>query len=97
MPDLSDLDLGRRARRLRVDTLVRLRWLAIAGQSAAVLGTYFGLRFNLPIALCVCRARTGLPMGRRRRCSPSISCSSRHFSTSPAASKTRSSCCSSRR
>src|SRR5947209_6672753 len=53
MPDLSDLDLGRRARRLRVDTLVRLRWLAIAGQSAAVLGTYFGLRFNLPIALCL--------------------------------------------
>src|SRR5438309_328652 len=53
MPDPSDLDLGRRARRLRVDTCVRLRWLAIAGQSAAVLGTYFGLRFNLPIALCL--------------------------------------------
>jgi two-component system, sensor histidine kinase RegB len=53
MPDLSDIDLGRRARRLRVDTLVRLRWLAIAGQLAAVLGTYFGLRFNLPIALCL--------------------------------------------
>ena len=53
MPDLSDIDLGRRARRLRVDTLVRLRWLAIAGQSAAVLGTYFGLRFPLPIGLCL--------------------------------------------
>src|SRR5947209_14011949 len=53
MPDPSDLDLGRRARRLRVDTLVRLRWLAIAGQSAAVLGTYFGLGFNLPIGLCL--------------------------------------------
>ncbi|MBV8851509.1 MAG: ActS/PrrB/RegB family redox-sensitive histidine kinase [Methylobacteriaceae bacterium] len=53
MPDLSDIDLGRRARRLRVDTLVRLRWLAIAGQSAAVLGTYFGLRFPLPIGPCL--------------------------------------------
>ena len=53
MPDLSDIDLGRRARRLRVDTLVRLRWLAIAGQSAAVLGTFFGLRFNLPIGPCL--------------------------------------------
>jgi two-component system sensor histidine kinase RegB len=53
MPDLSDIDLGRRARRLRVDTLVRLRWLAIAGQSTAVLGTFFGLRFNLPIGPCL--------------------------------------------
>lgn len=53
MPDLSDIDLGSHARRLRVDTLVRLRWLAIAGQSAAVLGTFFGLRFNLPIGPCM--------------------------------------------
>jgi two-component system sensor histidine kinase RegB len=53
MPDLSEIDLGRRARRLRVDTLVRLRWLAIGGQSAAVLGTYFGLGFKLPLAACL--------------------------------------------
>ena len=53
MPDLSDIDLGSHARRLRVDTLVRLRWLAIAGQSAAVLGTFFGLGFNLPIGPCL--------------------------------------------
>src|SRR5947199_4558756 len=53
MPDLSDIDLGSHARRLRVDTLVRLRWLAVAGQSAAVLGTHFGLRFRLPIAPCL--------------------------------------------
>ena len=50
--DLADVDLGRHARRLRLDTLVRLRWLAIAGQSAAVLTTWFILRFDLPIALC---------------------------------------------
>jgi two-component system sensor histidine kinase RegB len=53
MPDLSDIDLGSHARRLRVDTLVRLRWLAIAGQSAAVLGTFFVLNFNLPLGPCL--------------------------------------------
>ena len=42
--DVSDistrpLDLGSRSRRPRVDTLVRLRWLAISGQLAAVLAT----------------------------------------------------------
>src|SRR5579884_2354326 len=52
MPDVSEINLGRSARRLRVDTIVRLRWLAIAGQSAAVLIVYFGLGFHLPIGLC---------------------------------------------
>lgn len=52
MPDLANLNLGRRARRLRVDTLVRLRWLAVAGQSAAVLATFYGLGFQLPLGLC---------------------------------------------
>ena len=50
--DLADVDLGRHARRLRLDTLVRLRWLAIAGQSVAVVSTWFILGFDLPIALC---------------------------------------------
>ncbi|SCY48993.1 ActS/PrrB/RegB family redox-sensitive histidine kinase [Microvirga guangxiensis] len=39
-------------RQLRLDTLVRLRWLAIAGQSAAVAGVRFGLGFPLPFELC---------------------------------------------
>ncbi|MDB5597604.1 MAG: two-component sensor histidine kinase [Hyphomicrobiales bacterium] len=52
MPDLANLNLGRRARRLRVDTLIRLRWLAVAGQSAAVLATFYGLGFPLPLGLC---------------------------------------------
>ncbi|MBV8566024.1 MAG: ActS/PrrB/RegB family redox-sensitive histidine kinase [Methylobacteriaceae bacterium] len=52
VPDVSEIDLGRRARRLRVDTIVRLRWLAIAGQSVAVLFTYFVLGFDLPFGLC---------------------------------------------
>ena len=37
---------------LRLDTLVRLRWLAVAGQTAAVLVVRFGLGFSLPIVLC---------------------------------------------
>ena len=51
--DSPNLDLGRRARRLRVDTLVRLRWLAIAGQTGAVLLVRFGLGFDLPVELCL--------------------------------------------
>lgn len=36
-------------RSLKLDTLVRLRWLAVAGQSAAVLFVRFGLGFHLPL------------------------------------------------
>jgi len=46
------LDLGSRSRRPRVDTLVRLRWLAISGQLSAVLVTYFVLGFQMPIVAC---------------------------------------------
>ena len=41
------------SRSLRLDTLVRLRWLAVAGQTAAVLAVRFGLGFSLPTALCL--------------------------------------------
>ena len=55
MPDLSSrpLDLGHRSRRPRVDTLVRLRWLAISGQSSAVLTTHLALGFPMPFVLCL--------------------------------------------
>jgi len=36
-------------RNVRLDTLVRLRWLAIIGQTTAVLVVYVGLDFELPI------------------------------------------------
>lgn len=52
MSDLSIVDLGHSARRLRVDTLVRLRWLAVAGQLVALLAVRYGLGFPLPMALC---------------------------------------------
>jgi two-component system sensor histidine kinase RegB len=40
------------SRSVRLDTLVRLRWLAVAGQAAAVIVVGFGLGFRLPIVLC---------------------------------------------
>ena len=40
-------------RNVRLDTLVRLRWLAIIGQTTAVLVVYFGLDFELPIWACL--------------------------------------------
>jgi two-component system sensor histidine kinase RegB len=40
-------------RNVRLDTLVRLRWLAVIGQTTAVLAVYFGLDFDLPIWSCL--------------------------------------------
>jgi len=40
-------------RNVRLDTLVRLRWLAIFGQTIAVLIVNFGLGFALPIWACL--------------------------------------------
>lgn len=45
----SDSDLGV----LRLRTLVRLRWLAVAGQTVAVLGVNLVLGFPLPIGACL--------------------------------------------
>src|SRR5258706_1433594 len=40
-------------RSVRVDTLVRLRWLTVIGQTTAVLVVYSGLDFELPILACL--------------------------------------------
>jgi two-component system sensor histidine kinase RegB len=48
----SEFDLAQHARRLRLDTLVRLRWLAVFGQSTAVVVTHYLLGFSLPIGFC---------------------------------------------
>jgi two-component system, sensor histidine kinase RegB len=42
-----------RSRNVRLDTLVRLRWLAAFGQLAAVLVVHFGLEFDVPIWPCL--------------------------------------------
>lgn len=39
--------------RLRLRTLIMLRWLAIAGQSATVLAVYFLVGFQLPLGFCL--------------------------------------------
>ncbi|HXD45633.1 MAG TPA: ActS/PrrB/RegB family redox-sensitive histidine kinase [Pseudolabrys sp.] len=40
-------------RNVRLDTLVRLRWLAVIGQTTAVLVVYMGLEFELPLWACL--------------------------------------------
>src|SRR5215469_10600373 len=40
-------------RNVRLHTLVRLRWLAVIGQTTAVLVVYLGLDFELPIWACL--------------------------------------------
>jgi two-component system sensor histidine kinase RegB len=47
------LKFGQDPRWLRIDTLSRLRWLALSGQLAAVLATVYILQFPLPLALCL--------------------------------------------
>src|SRR5580658_4574923 len=42
-----------RPRYVRLDTLIRLRWLAVFGQLAAVLVVHFGLEFEVPIWACL--------------------------------------------
>src|ERR1700756_1337587 len=42
-----------RPRNGRLDTLIRLRWLAVCGQLAAVVGVHFGLEFEVPIWACL--------------------------------------------
>lgn len=43
---------AQQSRRLRLTTLIRLRWLAAAGQSLAVVVVAFGFDFPFPVALC---------------------------------------------
>ena len=38
--------------RLRLTTLIRLRWLAIIGQSVVVIVVAYWLDFPLPVSLC---------------------------------------------
>ncbi|MBZ9676441.1 ActS/PrrB/RegB family redox-sensitive histidine kinase [Mesorhizobium sp. ES1-1] len=40
------------SQRLRLNTLIRLRWLAIVGQSVTVVFVAYGLKFPLPVSLC---------------------------------------------
>src|SRR3569833_1482187 len=48
-----DLALNHPRRNVRRDTLVRRRWLAVIGQTSAVVVVYFGLEFDLPLWACL--------------------------------------------
>jgi two-component system sensor histidine kinase RegB len=39
--------------RLRLITTTRLRWFAVAGQMATIVGLYYGFRFPVPLVECV--------------------------------------------
>src|SRR5262249_32004680 len=51
--DLRAMEAHKTGRSVRLDTLVRLRWLAVIGQTTAVLVVYFGLEFDLKIWACL--------------------------------------------
>jgi two-component system, sensor histidine kinase RegB len=53
MPDQTNVRALHTGRNVRLDTLVRLRWLAVIGQTIAVLVVYVGLDFDLPIWACL--------------------------------------------
>jgi len=48
--DARDLPLLRR--NVRLDTLARIRWLAVLGQTGAVIVVHYGLDFTLPLIPC---------------------------------------------
>ena len=45
--------LVRQARRLRINTLIGLRWLAVGGQTLAILVGYFAIGLEFPIGPCL--------------------------------------------
>jgi two-component system, sensor histidine kinase RegB len=53
MPTALSLDTAFPPRTLRLDTLIRLRWMALVGQATAVIIVAFGLGFPLPIGECL--------------------------------------------
>ena len=58
-------------RNVRLDTLVRLRWLAVGGQTAAVLIVHYVFDFTLPLTACLlvigCSAALNLALRLRFR------------------------------
>ena len=51
LDDTADVLHLPQRRNVRLDTLLRLRWLAILGQTTAVLVVYYAVEFPLPMGL----------------------------------------------
>ena len=53
MTDLAASDFRHPRRHVRLDTILRLRWLAALGQLAAIFIVSHGLEFDVPVIPCV--------------------------------------------
>ena len=53
LPQITFDQQSSRTRGLRLQTLVWLRWIAVIGQTAAVLFIYLVLGFPLPLGFCL--------------------------------------------
>src|ERR1700743_3151121 len=53
MSDVATTDFRHRRRYVRRDTILRLRWLAVLGQLAAIFIVEQGLEFDVEIAPCL--------------------------------------------
>jgi two-component system, sensor histidine kinase RegB len=53
MSEIADSDFRHPQRHVRLDTILRLRWLAVLGQLAAIFIVVQGLEFDLPIVPCL--------------------------------------------
>src|ERR1700742_3668918 len=53
MTEIEGADFRHAQRHIRLDTVLRLRWLAVLGQLAAIFVVMQGLEFDLPIVPCL--------------------------------------------
>src|SRR5215831_1221873 len=53
MTDIAASDFRHPRRHVRLDTILRLRWLAVLGQLAAVFVVVQGLEFDVPVVPCI--------------------------------------------
>jgi two-component system sensor histidine kinase RegB len=53
MTDVAASDFRHPRRHVRLDTILRLRWLAVLGQLAAIFIVVQGLEFDLPVIPCI--------------------------------------------
>src|SRR3982074_3520623 len=53
MTEIAAPDLRHPRRYVRLDTILRLRWLAVLGQLAAIFIVIQGLEFDVPVIPCV--------------------------------------------
>jgi two-component system sensor histidine kinase RegB len=53
MTDVAASDFRQPRRHIRLDTILRLRWLAVLGQLAAIFIVAHGLEFDVPVVPCI--------------------------------------------